>query len=74
MALLKIHHYEKTHELLISKLLFQRIIHKMVQEQMGKGRNIRFQTNALMELQEVAEAYLVAFLKDVNFALFTINM
>ena len=38
--------------LLILKLPFQRVIHEIAQEQVGQGRNIRFNINALMALQE----------------------
>ena len=56
--------YQKSTELLIRKLLFQRLVREIAQD-LGK-MNMRFQSGAIMALQEVSEAYLVGLLEDSN--------
>jgi histone H3 len=62
-ALRDIRKYQKSTELLIKKLPFQRLI-----RQIGQDFNIdlRFQSNALLALQEASEAYLVDLFEDTN--------
>ena len=51
-------------ELLIRKLPFQRLVREIAQN-LTKA-NIRFQSGAIMALQEASEAYLVGLLEDSN--------
>ena len=62
VALQEIRQYQKSTELLIRKLLFQRLVREIAQN-LGK-MNMRFQSGAIMALQEASEAYLVSLLED----------
>ena len=64
VALREIWRYQKFTELLIRKLPFQRLVREIAQD-LGKI-NIRFQSGAIMALQEASEAYLVGLLEDSN--------
>ena len=64
VALCEIRRYQKLTELLIRKLPFQRLVRELAQD-LGK-MNIRFQSGAIMALQEASEAYLVGLLEDAN--------
>ena len=64
VALHKIQRYQKSTELLIRKLPFQRLVREIAQD-LGKI-NIRFQSGTIMALQEASEAYLVGLLEDSN--------
>ena len=64
VALREIRRYQKSMELLIRKLPFQRLVQEMAQSL--TGANIRFQSRAIMALQEASEAYLVGLLEDSN--------
>ena len=64
VALHEIRRYQKSTELLIRKLPFQRLVREIAQD-LGKI-NIRFQSGAIMALQEASEAYLVGLLEDSN--------
>ena len=64
VALQEIKRYQKSTELLIRKLPFQRLVRELAQD-LGKV-NIRFQSEAIMALQEASEAYLVGLLEDAN--------
>ena len=62
VALCEIHRYQKSMELLLRKPPFQRLVRELAQD-LGKI-NIRFQSGAIMALQEASEAYLVGLLED----------
>ena len=64
VALQEIRRYQKSTELLIRKLPFQRLVKELAQD-LDKV-NIRYQSGAIMALQEASEAYLVGLLKDTN--------
>ena len=64
VALREIQRYQKSTELLIRKLLFQQLVREIAQD-LGK-MNMRFQSRAIMALQEASEAYLVGLLEDSN--------
>ena len=64
VALQEIWRYQKSMELLIRKLPFQRLVWELAQD-LGK-MNIRFQSGAIMALQEASKAYLVGLLEDAN--------
>ena len=62
VALREIRCYQKSTELLLRKLPFQQLVKEIAQD-LGK-MNIRFQSRAIMALQEASEAYLVGLLED----------
>ena len=64
VALREIRRYQKSTELLIRKLPFQRLVRELAQD-LGK-MNVHFQSGAIMALQEASEAYLVGLLEDAN--------
>ena len=64
VALREICWYQKLTELLIRKLPFQRLVREIAQD-LGK-MDMRFQSGAIMALQEASEAYLVGLLEDSN--------
>ena len=59
----EIRRYQKSTELLIRKLPFQRLVREITQDY---KTDIRFQGSALLALQESAEAYLVGLFEDAN--------
>jgi histone H3 len=63
VALREIRRYQKSTELLIRKLPFQRLVREIAQETKAE---LRFQSNAIAALQEAAEAYLVTLFEDTN--------
>lgn len=63
VALREIRRYQKSTELLIRKLPFQRIVKEIASSFKSE---LRFQANAVAALQEAAEAYLVALFEDTN--------
>ena len=64
VALREIRRYQKLMELLIRKLPFQRLVREIAQNL--TGADVRFQSGAIMALQEASEAYLVGLLEDSN--------
>ena len=63
VALRQIRRYQKSTELLIRKLPFQRLVREVV----GEAKNdVRLQSHALLALQEASEAYLVSLFEDTN--------
>lgn len=63
VALREIRRYQKSTELLIRKLPFQRLIREIAQD---FKTDLRFQSSAVLALQEAAEAYLVGLFEDTN--------
>lgn len=63
VALREIRRYQKSTELLIRKLPFQRLVREIAQEAKA---DLRFQSTAVAALQEAAEAYLVGLFEDTN--------
>ena len=63
VALREIRKYQRTTELLIRKLPFQRLVREVT---CGYHMDLRFQSAALMALQEAAEAYLVGIFEHAN--------
>uniref|UniRef100_A0A8C4QER7 H15 domain-containing protein n=1 Tax=Eptatretus burgeri TaxID=7764 RepID=A0A8C4QER7_EPTBU len=59
----KIRRYQKPTELLILKLPFQRLVREIAQD---FKTDLRFQSSAVMALQEASEAYLVGLFEDTN--------
>ena len=62
-ALKDIRHFQKTTALLIRRLPFQRLVREIAQD---FKTDLRFQSAALLCLQEAAEAYLVRLFDDAN--------
>ncbi|POY75279.1 hypothetical protein BMF94_1649 [Rhodotorula taiwanensis] len=65
VALREIRRYQKSTELLIRKLPFQRLCREIA-ETLGGGHMYRWQGSALQALQEAAEDYLVDLFSDCN--------
>ena len=63
VALCEIRRYQKSTELLIRKLPFQRLVREIAQ---NFKTDLRFQLAAIMALQEASEAYLVGLFEDSN--------
>ncbi|OMJ91984.1 hypothetical protein SteCoe_5298 [Stentor coeruleus] len=63
VALREIRKYQKSTELLVRKLPFQRLVREIAQEY---KTDLRFQSSAVLALQEAAEAYLVGLFEDTN--------
>src|SRR3984957_18104934 len=63
VALREIRKYQKSTDLLIKKLPFQRLVREIAQD---FKHDLRFQSPAVFALQEAAEAYLVRLFEDTN--------
>ena len=63
VALREIRRYQKSTELLIRKLPFNRLVREVAQD---FKTDLRFQSAAIKALQEAAEAYLVTLFEDTN--------
>ncbi len=63
VALREIRKFQKSTELLIRKLPFQRLVRDIA----GAFKNdLRFQSSAVLALQEASEAYMVGLFEDTN--------
>lgn len=62
-ALREIRRYQKSSELLIRRLPFQRTVREIAQDMRA---DLKFQSAAMLALQEAAEAYLVGLFEDTN--------
>ena len=63
VALREIRRFQKSTELLIRKLPFQRLVREIAAE---LKNDLRFQSSAVLALQEATEAYLVGLFEDTN--------
>jgi len=63
VALREIRKYQKSTELLIRKLPFQRLVREIATE---FKTDLRFQSSAVLALQEASESYLVGLFEDTN--------
>ena len=59
----EIRRYQKSTELLIRKLPFQRLVREIAQDFKA---DLRFQSSAIAALQEASEGYLVTLFEDTN--------
>ncbi|KAH8113270.1 histone-fold-containing protein [Phellopilus nigrolimitatus] len=72
VALREIRRYQKSTDLLLRKLPFARIVREIAMDMTtdmgdyGNGVGLRWQTSALLALQEATEAYLVHLFEDAN--------
>ena len=67
-ALKEIRHYQQSSDLLLQKLPFQRLVRE-VTENICREQEVvdrRFQSTAILALQEASEAYLVGLFEDTN--------
>jgi histone H3/H4 len=61
-ALFEIRHYQRAIGLLLPKTIFQRLVRELTQDIRGeKAEPFRFQSTAILALQEAAEAHLVSY-------------
>ena len=63
VAMREIRRYQKTTDLLIKKAPFQRLVREVAQDYKA---DLRFQSSAVMAMQEASEAYLVGVFEDTN--------
>ena len=63
VALREIRRYQKSTELLIRKLPFQRLVREIAQDFRS---DLRFRSDAISALQEASEVYLVGLFEDTN--------
>ena len=63
VALREIRRYQKTTDLLLKKAPFQRLVREISQDYKA---DLRFQSSAVLALQEASEAYLVGLFEDTN--------
>jgi len=63
-ALREIRKYQKSTDLLIPKLPFSRLIREVASNVASHVQDLRFQSTAIMALQEAAEAYLTTLFED----------
>nr|2L5A_A Chain A, Histone H3-like centromeric protein CSE4, Protein SCM3, Histone H4 [Saccharomyces cerevisiae] len=60
------HHHHHHKKLLISKIPFARLVKEVTDEFTTKDQDLRWQSMAIMALQEASEAYLVGLLEHTN--------
>jgi histone H3 len=63
VALRQIRKYQKSTELLLRKIPFQRLVREVAQDFKS---DLRFQSSAMLAVQEATEAYLVRLFEDTN--------
>ena len=63
VALREIRKYQKSTDLLIRKLPFQRLVREIASEYKN---DLRFQSSAVLALQEASEAYMIGLFEDTN--------
>ena len=63
VALREIRRFQKSTELLVRKLPFQRLVREIAND---FKTDLRFQSSAVLALQEAAEAYMVGLFEDTN--------
>lgn len=64
VALREIRRYQRSTELLLSKLPFRRLVREIAQD--VYNGDLRFQHTAMTALQEASEAFLVEYFQDAN--------
>jgi histone H3 len=67
VALREIRRFQKTTDLLIRKAPFQRLVPEITQN-LFSHKDIRFQSLAVLALQEASEAYMIGMFEDTNLA------
>jgi histone H3 len=69
VALREIRKYQKSTDLLIRKAPFQRLVREIAAD-VSKFDDLRFQSTAVLALQEAGEAYLIGLFEDTNLCAF----
>merc|ERR1712188_213042 len=67
VALREIRKYQKSTDLLMRKLPFQRLLREVAQD---FKQDLRFQASTISALQEASEAYIVGLFEDTNLCAF----
>jgi histone H3 len=67
VALREIRRFQKSTDVVIRKLPFQRLVREITQN-LYPGKDLRFQSLSMLALQEASEAYLIGMLEDTNLA------
>ncbi|CCH44402.1 Histone H3.1 [Wickerhamomyces ciferrii] len=65
-ALKEIRKFQKSTDLLIAKLPFARVVREVAMSYIGEDVALRWQSVAILALQEAAEAFLVSLFEDTN--------
>lgn len=65
VALRQIRKYQKSTDLLLRKQPFQRVVKKIVKD-LYPDKDYRWQSNAILALQEACESYIVGLFEDAN--------
>ena len=65
-ALREIRQYQKSSDLLIRKLPFARLVREISLDFVGPSYGLRWQSNAILALQEALESFLIHLLEDTN--------
>ncbi|GAV54724.1 hypothetical protein ZYGR_0AS00460 [Zygosaccharomyces rouxii] len=65
-ALYEIRKYQRSTELLISKIPFARLVREVTEQFTTEEQQLRWQSMAVLALQEASEAYLVGLLEHTN--------
>jgi len=68
VALREIRRFQKTTDVLIRKAPFQRLVREIAYKLFPNRSDLRFQSIAVLALQEAAEAYVVGLMEDTNLA------
>ncbi|AYV87056.1 MAG: histone H3 [Sylvanvirus sp.] len=63
VCLQEIRRFQRSTELLIKKMPFQRLVREIAEE---FKHDLRFQSTAILALQEISESYLVGLFEDTN--------
>ncbi|OBT71486.1 hypothetical protein VF21_09271 [Pseudogymnoascus sp. 05NY08] len=66
VALQEIRRYQRTTDLLMSKLPFSRLVREIAMTLVPRNQELRWQSQAIQALQEAAEAFLVHLFEDTN--------
>jgi histone H3 len=66
VALREIRRYQKSTETLLRKRPFQNFAREVYRKLEGVKQDLRFQSTAILALQEAAEAYLIGLFEDTN--------
>lgn len=65
-ALREIRQFQRSTDLLLRKLPFARLVKEIAENYIGANYGIRWQSNAVLALQEACEAFLIHLLEDTN--------
>lgn len=66
LALIEIRKYQRSTELLISKIPFARLVKEVTDQFTAEEQQLRWQSMAILALQEASEAYLVGLMEHTN--------